>query len=265
MTARAGAAASAARSWLTGGAAAGWSAVSRHRLFTAAFGFGAALRVITMLGYSPAIWFGGDSASYLSTGLRLLPSTSRVSGYGLMLALLRPFHSFAVVTAVQHAMGLAVAVLIYRLLRRYRLPAWGATLAALPVLLSAYQIQLEHEILPSAAFSFLVMAAVTLMLWWRGSGPGWATALAGLCLAVSATFWPVGLPLLIVFLLYLVLRRQQWQALAATVAISALPLMGYLAWFDHTRSRRFLQQRRYLPMVQNDVVRELCRHQATRR
>jgi hypothetical protein len=231
VTTRAGGAAGAA--WAR--AAAGWSAPARHRLFTAAFCLGAALRVVTMLGYPPAIWFGGDSASYLSTALRLLPSTSRVSGYGLMLALLRPFHSFAVVTAVQHAMGLAVAVMTYLLLRRYRLPAWGATLAALPVLLSAYQIQLEHEILPSAAFGFLVMAAVTLTLWWRGARPTWAAALAGLCLAVSATFWPVGLPLLIVFLLYLVLRRQQWQVLAATVAISALPLVSYLAWFDHTR------------------------------
>lgn len=229
--------AGAARSRLTGMAAAGWAAVSGHRLFTAAFSLGTALRVITMLGYPPAIWFGGDSASYLSTALRLLPSTSRVSGYGLMLALLRPFHSFAVVTAVQHAMGLAVALMIYLLLRRYRLPAWGATLAALPVLLSAYQVQLEHEILPSAAFSFLVMAAVTLTLWWRGTRPGWATALAGLCLAVSATCWPVGLPVLAVYLLYLLLRRQRWQVLAATVAISALPLASYLAWFDHTRGQ----------------------------
>ena len=78
-----------------------------------------------MLGFPPAIWFGGDSASYLSTALYHAPGTSRVSGYGVVLFVLKPFHSFAVVTAVQHLMGLAVGVMIYALLRRYGLPGWG--------------------------------------------------------------------------------------------------------------------------------------------
>jgi len=151
------------------------SFLSRHRLFTVAFGLGLALRVITMLGFPPAIWFGGDSASYLSTALYHAPGTSRLSGYGFVLFLLKPFHSFAVVTAVQHLMGLAVGVMVYALLRRYGLPGWGATLAALPVLLDAYQIELEHEILPSATFGFLIMVAITLTLWWRRDRPLWAT------------------------------------------------------------------------------------------
>jgi len=209
-------------------------AVSRHRLFALAFGLGVVLRAITMVGFQPAIWFGGDSASYLSSALRLAPGTSRLSGYGLMLRLLRPFHSFAVVVAVQHLLGLAMAVLIYLLLRRYRLPAWGATLAAAPVLLSAYQIQLEHEILPSATFGFLVLLAITLTLWWRGRRPLWATVAAGLALAAAATFWPVGLPMLILFLAYLVLRRAGWRAVTATAAAAALPLAGYLMWFNST-------------------------------
>ena len=100
-----------------------------------------------------------------------------------MLLLLSPFHSFAVVTAVQHLMGLAAGVMLYVLLRRYGLPAWGATLAAVPVLFDAYQIELEHEILPSASFGFLVMVAITLTLWWRGERPLWATVTAGAILA----------------------------------------------------------------------------------
>jgi hypothetical protein len=213
---------------------AAWSVVARHRLFAIAFSLGLLVRVITMLGFPPAIWFGGDSASYLSTALYHAPGTSRLSGYGIMLAVLRPFHSFAVVTAVQHLMGLAVAVMIYALLRRYGLPAWGATLAALPVLFDAYHIQLEHEILPSAAFGFLVMVAVTLTLWWRGERPLWATVAAGGVLAVGASLWPVGLPMLIVFLLYLALRRVGWRALAATAAVGAIPLAGYVLWFHST-------------------------------
>jgi hypothetical protein len=220
-------------SWL----ATGWSALGRHRLFAAAFALGLALRVTVLLGFPPAIWFGGDSASYLSTALRLAPGTSRLSGYGLLLLVLRPFHSFAVVTALQHLMGLALAVLTYALLRRYRLPGWAATLAALPVLLSAYQVQLEHEILPSATFSVLVMAAVALALWWRDGPPPWAYPTAGVLLATSATFWPAGLPLLTAFLVWLALRRIGWRPLVATAAAAAVPLIGYLAWFDHTYHR----------------------------
>ena len=223
--------------------AASWSALGRPRLFAVALGLGLALRVVTMVGFPPAIWFGGDSASYLSTALRHAPGISRLSGYGLMLLMLRPFHSFAAVTAIQHLMGLAMAVMIYALLRRFGLPDWGATLAALPVLLGAYQIQLEQEILPSAAFSFACLAAVALTLWRPvrevpGAGQlPWPAVAAGLLLGVSATFWPVGLPLLVLLLIYLAVRRAGWRALAATAAAAALPLTGYLGWFDHTYHR----------------------------
>jgi hypothetical protein len=217
--------------------AAAWSALGRHRLFAAAFGLGLAVRVIAMLGFPPAIWFGGDSASYLSTALYHTPGTSRLSGYGIVLLMLSPFHSFTVVTAVQHLMGLAVGVMIYALLRRYGLPGWGATLAALPVLFDAYQIELEHEILPSATFGFLVMVAVTLTLWWRGERPLWATAAAGFVLAAGATLWPVGLPVLIVFLLYLAARRVGWRAFGAAAVAGAIPLAGYVLWFHSVYGR----------------------------
>jgi hypothetical protein len=210
------------------------AALARHRLFCLVLAAGLAARVLTMAAFPPAIWFGGDSASYLSTALRHAPGTSRLSGYGIMLLVLGPFHSFALVTAVQHLLGLAMAVMIYALLRHRGLPAWGAALATLPVVASAYQLELEQEILPSAAFGFLVLLAVTLAVWWGGDGPLWATVTAGALLAASATFWPVGLPLLALFLLGEVARRAGWRRLAATGAAAAVPLAGYLLWFDHT-------------------------------
>jgi hypothetical protein len=201
-------------------------------VFGIALSTGAALRLITMLGFRPAIWSGGDSASYVTTAVTLYPGTSRVSGYGIFLFLLRPFHSFTVVTAVAHLAGLAIAVFIYALLRRCGLPGWGATLAALPVLLDAYQIQLEHEILANAVFGFLVMAAITLLLWWRGQRPLWATATAALLLGLAATMWPVGLPVVVLFLAYLLLRRAGWRAFGAALIAVILPVGAYLSWFD---------------------------------
>ena len=120
--------------------------------------------VLTALAFRPIMWFGGDSASYLATGLRLIPDPSRVGGYGFMLWVLRPLHSFALVAAVQHLMGLAMGVLIYLLARRFGLPAWAAALATIPVLFDAYELQLEADAVPDIPFGFLVLLALYLLL-----------------------------------------------------------------------------------------------------
>ncbi|HXW47104.1 MAG TPA: hypothetical protein VEL03_20090, partial [Streptosporangiaceae bacterium] len=195
---------------------------------------GALLRLITMLGFPPAIWYGGDSVSYVSSGLHLWPGTSRESGYGVFLGLLQPFHSFVLVTLVQHLSGLAVGLMIYSLLRsRYLLPSWGATLATVPALLDPYVIQLEQEILADCLFTFMCVAALILSLRWPGSErPWWSMPAAAMLLGVAAAFWPVGLPLLIVLLVFLATRWVGWRTLMLTVLAGALPLVAYLGWFD---------------------------------
>jgi dolichyl-phosphate-mannose-protein mannosyltransferase len=229
----------------------------RHWLFGLALAAAIAVRILVMLAFRPVIWFGGDSASYLATGLRLVPDPSRVGGYGFLLWLLRPLHSFVAVAAVQHAMGLAIGVLIYLLARRYGLPGWAATLATLPVFFDAYQLQLEQDMVPDISFAFLAVLALYLLLRWPRSVP--AAAGAALALGVTAIFWPVGLALLAVVLVVLALRllkallRRQaggtgrfggggWlggagvlpavMALAGALACGAVPVLGYAAWFD---------------------------------
>ena len=136
----------------------------RHWLFGLVLAAALVLRILVALAFRPIMWFGGDSASYLATGLRLIPDPARVGGYGFMLWILRPLHSFALVAAVQHLMGLAMGVLIYLLARRFGLPAWAATLATLPVLFDAYELQLESDALPDVPFAFLVVLALYLLL-----------------------------------------------------------------------------------------------------
>ena len=136
----------------------------RHWLFGLVLVAALVLRILTALAFRPIMWFGGDSASYLATGLRLIPDPSRVGGYGFMLWVLRPLHSFALVAAVQHLMGLAMGVLIYLLARRFGLPAWAATLATIPVLFDAYELQLEADAVPDIPFGFLVLLALYLLL-----------------------------------------------------------------------------------------------------
>jgi hypothetical protein len=208
--------------------------LSENRLFSLALAAGTALRLVTMLAFPPAIWYGGDSVSYVNSGLHWWPGVSRESGYGVFLEILHPFHSFALVTLIQHLAGLAMGVLVYALLRhRYRLPGWGATLAALPVLIDPYVIQLEQEILADSIFTFLCVTAVVLVLWWPDRDrPAWSLPAAAALFGIASAFWPVGLPLLIVLLVYMIIRWVGWQKLVATAVAGAVPLLAYAGWFD---------------------------------
>jgi hypothetical protein len=208
----------------------------RHWLFGLVLVAALVLRILVALAFRPIMWFGGDSASYLATGLRLIPDPARVGGYGFMLWILRPLHSFALVAAVQHLMGLAMGVLIYLLARRFGLPAWAATLATLPVLFDAYELQLEADALPDVPFAFLVVLALYLLLRSPGERRPARTTAAAFLLGVSALLWPVGLVLLAVLLLVLLIalliRRAGLVTVLAALLAGALPVAAYSAWFS---------------------------------
>lgn len=204
--------------------------VRRDGAFCVALAGGLALRVLAMIGYRPALWFVGDSYTYLAMALRWRPRPERPSGYPLMLKLLEPFHSFALVVAVQHAMTLAIAVMIYLLLRRRSVPGWAATLLVLPVLFDAYLLQLEHLVLSDTLFMFLVMSAVTLVLW--RDRPGVAHIAGATALLALATLTrTVGLAVLVLFAVWLILRRVGWRALAVSAVVAVLPLATYATWY----------------------------------
>src|SRR6202035_989626 len=115
-----------------------------------------ALRVVTVLGYPSPVWFGGDSNTYVKASLNLVPSLARPSGYSVFLWLMRPLSSLIAAIVVQHLLGLATGVLVYALVWRFTRRAWLGCLAAAPVLLDAFQIQLEHQLMADGLFIFLV-------------------------------------------------------------------------------------------------------------
>ena len=100
------------------------------------------MRIVVVLGYPP-VWFS-DSYNYLQDAVTHVPDVVRPNGYPFLLDLLLPLHSYYAIGLLQAAMGVAVGVAIYALLRHRGLPWWGAALPALPVLFDAYELHLEH-------------------------------------------------------------------------------------------------------------------------
>jgi hypothetical protein len=213
--------------------------IARDPLFAGVLAAGAALRLVAMLGYPGALWFSGDSYVYVGAALRPRPDLSKTTGYSLFLRGLLPFHSFTLVTGLQHLMGLGIAVMIYLLARRAGVPKRWATVAALPVLLDGFQIEDEHMIMAETLFTFLVMLALLLILWrYRVS---WPVALAaGLLAGYAVDVRSEGLPVLALFPLFVLWRGIRaggwgsWRGWLATAAIAvgcAVPVLGYAAWF----------------------------------
>jgi hypothetical protein len=165
--------------------------------------------------------------TYVSDAIHLTTNPARPSGYALFLRLLWPLHSFTLVAALQHLMGLAIGTGIYVLLRRHGLPAWGVTLAAGPVLFDAYMVQLEQQVMADVPFMALVTGAVVLLCWDRRvSVP--VAIIAGAAIGCAGAVRSAGLPLLVVVALCLLARRAGWRPLAALVAAGAIPIAGYV-------------------------------------
>ena len=215
-----------------------------HKLFTGALAVGALLRLLASIGYPGALWFAGDSYVYLGAALRPQPNLSKSTGYSLFLRLLLPFHSLTLVTAVQHLMGLAVAVAIYVLLRRNNVSKTWSAVATLPVLLDGYVIEDEHLIMAETVFTFALMVATVLLLWRPGPVRWWAAVAAGLLVGYAAVVRTEGAVMLAVLPLFLLLRGWAWKTLRGWLvaivfaAASVVPVGAYAAWF-HERTGHY--------------------------
>jgi hypothetical protein len=215
-----------------------------HKLFTGALAVGAVLRLVASIGYPGALWFAGDSYVYIGAALRPQPNLSKSTGYSLFLRLLEPFHSLTLVTAVQHLMGLTVAVLIYVLLRRSNVSKTWSAIATLPVLLDGYIIEDEHLIMAETVFTFLLMVATVLLLWRPGPVRWWVAVIAGLLVGYAAVVRTEGAVMLVVLPIFLLLRGWGWKTLrgwlvAIVFAVASLvPVAGYASWF-HQRTGHY--------------------------
>jgi len=165
--------------------------------------------------------------------VQLLPLAQlRPAGYPLALHLLQPFHSLLLVTTLQHLMGIALAVIIYALLRSRGLPGWGATLAAAPTLFDARQIWLESSLLPDTLFTLVLLIAVAILVV-RPRPVVWQAVIVGLLVAWASVIRGNGAPVVLVVLAFLLIMRAGWKVFSACLAAFAIPVAGYALLFFH--------------------------------
>ena len=205
--------------------AAAAATVRRHWLITALLLAGLILRGLSMAAYQPALLYI-DSLKYL---FGAWPGNDPL-GYNLVLKVLLIGGNLDTVTTLQHLLGLAMAVVLYLLLVRRGVPRWLSALAAAPVLLDAYQVQIEQTIMPDVWFEALILAGLVLLLWRPEPGPRLIVA-GGLALGASAPVAQVGQILILPALVYLLIvvpgwRRKLIQAVLLCVAF-ALPIIGF--------------------------------------
>jgi hypothetical protein len=204
--------------------------IRTNRPFVILLGVGALVRLIVMFAYQPAFWYGGDSGSYIDmTTHRLRPVATAALGYVVFLKPLRYTGTLFTVVAVQHLLGLLIAVAVYALLRRRGVRRWLACLAAVPLLFDSLALTLEHAIMVETFHVSLLVAAVVLLLWNRTPN-ALVCVLAGLSLAMAWFVRPLILPLVVLVFGYLVVRRVGWRQCGAFALAFVIPYAGVQAW-----------------------------------
>jgi hypothetical protein len=199
--------------------------VRRHWLASVLLTAGLILRVLAQFAYRPALFYI-DSVKYLYNAAGNDPEGYKLPLRGILLVA-----NLNTVVAVQHLLGLAIALVIYVVLLRRGVSRWLAALAMAPVLLDAYQLQNEQAIMPGTWFEALIVAGIAILLWkpavtWRRA------VVAGIVLGTSATVAQVGEALIPAAALFvLAAGSASWRhaivKAAALCAACALPILAY--------------------------------------
>jgi hypothetical protein len=197
----------------------------RHWLAALLLAGGLALRILTQISFSPALLYI-DSVKYL---YHAWPEADP-QGYDVPLKLILLVGNLSLVEAVQHLLGLGMAVTLYLILLRRGVPRWLAALAMGPVLLDAYQLQMEATIMPDVWFEAAIVAGLAVLLWPRRPSMG-ICILAGFVLGLSATVRQVGEILVVPAVIFVLASGGGWRkvvgkAIALGLAF-AVPIVVY--------------------------------------
>ena len=186
---------------------------------------GLVLRVLAQVAYRPAIFYI-DTPRYL---LNQAPGMDPL-GYKAVLRAITAVANLDAVIVVQHLLGLGMALVTYALLLRRGTGRWLAALAIAPVLLDAYQIQIEQTLMPDVWLEAMIVAGLAILLW-RPSTSWRHVSLAGVVLGTSATIAQVGEALLLPAVIYLLAAGRGWRQAVGRAAVLCtafvVPILAY--------------------------------------
>jgi hypothetical protein len=196
----------------------------QHWLFAVLLTAGLVLRVLTQIAYRPALLYI-DSTKYL---LGAYPGDDP-PGYQLAIKPVLALGNLDMIAVIQHLAGLAMAIALYLVLLRRGAPRWLAALATAPVLLDAYQLQIEQNVMPDVMFEVLIVAGLVALLWRTVPSP-WLVVVAGLALGGSATARQIGEIFILPAVCWLLIVTPGWrlrlkQAVLLCLAF-ALPILA---------------------------------------
>ncbi|HEY3748072.1 MAG TPA: glycosyltransferase family 2 protein [Pseudonocardiaceae bacterium] len=191
----------------------------RHWLLIVLLTAGVALRVLSLVAYQPALLYI-DSYRYLANLNALDPTQLDPIGYDLVLRALLPLGGLRTVVIVQHVLGVGMAFAVYVLALRHGARRWLAALATAPVLLDAYQVQIEQNVMSDIWLQALLVGALWLLVSRGAPGPLRAAG-AGLLLAIAVVMRTVALPAVLPALGYLVVAGGAWRSKAGWTRIAA--------------------------------------------
>ncbi len=221
--------------------------VAQHWPFIALLIAGVTLRVLAWFAYQPALFFG-DSFRYLGNVGTYDPAGLAPIGYELfVLTPALAVDGLELVAALQHLAGVASAIALYALALRLGANRWLAALAAAPLLLDGYQIQIEQLIMSDIWQQVLLVALLWVLLGTGAPNPRRA-ALAGVLLGVAVMLRLVAISLVLPAICYLIIAGGAWRlwrswpgwrtigarTLAFATAFGVI-IVGY-GWYFHAQT-----------------------------
>ena len=234
---------------------------------------GGAVRAVACLALWPAATTLSDAATYaVDAASNPMADPQHPAGYPALLALIGVFtRSVAVPILLQHALGIAAAVLLFAAVRRLVGSPWPALLPAAVVLLNTDEIFLEHNVMSEALFLFLLAVAIYASVRaidaparsaWR-----WAAVAGAVCVGstIVRSAGLFGIPVLAVAMALSrpPAVRHRWRASATFLVVATVGLAGYgfanlavngrfelapaAGWHLYARVGRFADCRRFTP------------------
>ena len=202
-----------------------------HWLLCALVLAGAVLRVAALIADRPVVMVFGDSYSYLYNAAHLGPEPFHPLAYPLFLRALWWTADLRSVVVVQHLLAVLLGIAIYATLRHLAVRRWLAALSVAPLLLDAYQVFVEQNILSETVFEALVTGSLLVLVRWRAARSGLLVgAVAGLLAGAAVLTRGVGVAVIPAAVLVPLLFRRGWRQPVATLLTAVLVVGAYAAW-----------------------------------